>query len=144
MATLQLALRTFLRLFAPFVPFVTEEVWSWRFAGEERERSIHTSPWPTLEESAGIPEPEHADTFECAMEVLRKIRSTKTQAKKSLRWPVERLDVQGAPGPRASLEPVLRDILLAGNATEDGCTLGEGPAPEGDRFTVSAILAGEP
>ncbi len=143
-ATLQLALRTFLRLFAPFVPFVTEEVWSWRFAGEERERSIHTSPWPTLEESGGISEPEHADTFECAMEVLRKIRSTKTRAKKSLRWPVERLRVQGARGPRASLEPVLRDILLAGNAAEDSCSLAEGPAPEGDRFTVTAILADEP
>jgi isoleucyl-tRNA synthetase len=55
LAMLQLALRVFLRLFAPALPFVTEEVWSWRFAGAGRERSIHTSPWPTAGEFAGIP-----------------------------------------------------------------------------------------
>ena len=143
LATLQLALRTFLRLFAPTLPFVTEEVWSWRFAGEGRERSIHTAPWPSPEETASLPEPEHADAFECATEVLRKIRSTKTQAKKSLRWPVARLEVCGRASERSSLEPVLRDILLAGNAGQDAITLTDGPAPEGERFTVTAELAPE-
>ena len=139
LATLQLSLRTYLRLFAPFLPFVTEEVWSWRFA--EDGGSIHKSPWPTLEESQAVPAPVHPDAFECAKEVLRKIRSTKTRAKKSLRWPVARLEVRGSESERASLEPVLRDILLAGNAAADAWELSEGPAPEGERFAVTAELA---
>jgi valyl-tRNA synthetase len=141
-ATLQLALRTYLRLFAPFIPYVTEEVWSWRFAAENgEERSIHTSPWPSADEVADVPAPGHPASFECAVEVLRKIRSAKTQAKKSLRWPVTELAVQAEPDQRPALEAVLGDVLLAGNADAGAFRWTDGTAPEGDRFTVTAELA---
>jgi valyl-tRNA synthetase len=53
LATLQLALRVFLRLFAPALPFVTEEVWSWR----RRRRPHAVDPHPLADggEFAGIP-----------------------------------------------------------------------------------------
>lgn len=140
-ATLQLALRVFLRLFAPFLPYVTEEVWSWRFAGEGRLRSIHTSPWPGAAELRGVPEPGDADSFACAVEVLRKIRQAKTRAQKGLRTPVARLEIAGSDACQQALEPVLTDVLLAGAVVDGGCTRSSGDAPEGERFRVHAELA---
>ncbi len=55
-ATLRLALNTLLRLFAPFVPTITDEIWSWTYAQETGYKSIHQTPWPTtvIPTQAGI------------------------------------------------------------------------------------------
>jgi valyl-tRNA synthetase len=143
-ATLGLALRTFLRLFAPVLPYVTEEVWSWRFEGEGRFRSIHTSPWPSPQETAEAGTSTEAGPFICAVEVLRKVRATKTQSKRSLRWPVSAIEVVGPEANRRTLEQVLPDVLRAGVAEAEAVHLVDGPAPEGERFCVRVELAEAP
>ncbi|MFV2073413.1 MAG: class I tRNA ligase family protein, partial [Thermoanaerobaculales bacterium] len=143
LAALALALRAFLRLLAPFVPFVTEEVWSWSFAGEDRERSVHTAPWPVIGEFAAVRPPSATGVFEAAVEVMTKIRGAKTIAQRSLRWPVASLEIVGAEEDRAALAPVLDDILRAGNVVDGGLVLSDGAAPEGERFAITITLGEE-
>ena len=141
LATLGIALNAYLRLLAPFIPYVTEEVWSWSFAGSGREQSIHTSPWPSAEKAADIPRPPVAGVFDAAVDVMTAIRGAKTTAQKSLRWPVAALEIVGSEEHRAALAPVLDDVLRAGNVVEGGLILTNGTAPEGQRFAITVTLA---
>jgi hypothetical protein len=77
------------------------------------------------------------------VEVLTKIRGTKTTAQKSLRWPVSGLRVSGPAGLRDALAPVFDDVLRAGNVAADGVEQADGASPEGERFEVSVELAEE-
>ncbi|GAA4283976.1 valine--tRNA ligase [Brevibacterium daeguense] len=72
--TLATALEVLLRLFAPIMPFVTEEVWSWWQSG-----SVHRAAWPTAE---ATPAPEApADMLADVASVLGEVRRSKTEAK---------------------------------------------------------------
>jgi valyl-tRNA synthetase len=131
---LRLALDVVLRLLAPFLPYVTEEVWSWWRAG-----SIHRAPWPTTGEleAAGEGEPL---VLEVTAGVLTAVRREKALAKVSLKVPVERVVVRDTSERLAALERASVDLREAGRiailetATLDGgdpsveITLGE-PEP---------------
>jgi valyl-tRNA synthetase len=143
LAALGLGLNSYLRLLAPFMPYVTEEVWSWSFAGQGRAKSVHTSAWPTTAELEAVPRPEVGGTFEAAVEVMTKIRGTKTLAQKSLRWPVARLEIVGPESVRDALAPVVDDILRAGNVVDGGLSLADGDAAEGERFAITVTLGEE-
>ncbi len=133
-AALQLALATLLRLFAPFLPFVTEEVWSWW-----QEGSVHTSAWPDpsdIRDAAADGDPQ---AFAVAAEVLGVVRRTKTEAKRSLRWPVDRVVVVAHEHRVKALQSVADDVREAANAAELVIEVGAEPsitvglAPEGDQ-----------
>jgi valyl-tRNA synthetase len=141
-ATLQLAMSTFLRLLAPFLPYVTEEVWSWRLAGAGRLRSIHTAPWPTASELADPGERGTEAVFVAASEVLGRIRGAKSEAKKSLRWPVASLDVAASKEDLAALDVVLADVLRAG-AAEGAQVRRREQSDGGERFQVLVTLGEE-
>ena len=143
-AALHLGLRVFLRLFAPFLPYVTEEVWSWRFAAAEGAAgSIHRATWPAVAEMAAAREPAVPESFAVAAEVLGRIRGTKTREKKNLRWPVTTLRVWGPNEARRALEAVLADVLRAGAVEEGALELADGTVAEGERLGVEVVLAQE-
>jgi valyl-tRNA synthetase len=112
---LRLALDTLVRLFAPVLPFVTEEVWSWWHDG-----SVHRSPWPEggpLRAATGVERPSPL-ALEAATAVLAEVRRAKTAAKLSLRTPVARVEVADHPDRLAALAEAAGDLCRAGAVAE--------------------------
>ncbi|MEO3869029.1 valine--tRNA ligase [Nonomuraea sp. B12E4] len=105
-AALRQALDVLLRLFAPVLPFVTEEVWSWWRAG-----SVHQAAWPAVERGTGDPA-----VLTVASEVLRQVRKAKSEAKLSMRAEVSRLTVSG---PEAGLVRQAQDDICAAGHVEE-------------------------
>ncbi|NNU27289.1 valine--tRNA ligase [Isoptericola sediminis] len=80
---LAIALDVMLRLLAPFIPFATEEVWSWWRSG-----SVHRAEWPTarpLRDAAAGVDPTGLTAAGHALAALRKLKSA---AKVSMKTPI--------------------------------------------------------
>ncbi len=119
-AALRLALTVILRLFAPFLPFVTEEVWSWWQDG-----SVHTAAWPAPAEVAPAPaasptgEPPGtpslaAASLAAASGAIAAIRGAKSGAQVSMRAPVRALVVTARRDHLDAVLAVLPDVQAAG------------------------------
>ena len=112
-AALQRALSTLQRLFAPHIPFATEEVWSWWQTG-----SIHRASWPTQADLlGGTTAVESTEALlDAVCNVLAVIRRTKTEAKVSQRAEVEHVLVSATDTQISLLQFGLVDLLNAGVA----------------------------
>ncbi|MBP7404889.1 MAG: valine--tRNA ligase [Candidatus Microthrix sp.] len=108
-ASLQLALSALLRLFAPHLPFATEEVWSWWMEG-----SIHRAPWPNVAEFGDAIEGADPELAGLAAQVLQEVRRTKTEARTGMRTPVRLLQITASADDAERLELVRDDLTDAG------------------------------
>jgi len=112
-AALAIALDVQLRLFAPFLPFVTEEVWSWW-----QEGSVHRSTWPSADEIAAVAaDGDRALVADMAV-ALSGVRKAKSEAKASMKADVARAVISG---PQVSLDRILTaqgDLAAAGRIAE--------------------------
>jgi valyl-tRNA synthetase len=107
-AAMLVALSTILRLFAPFLPFVTEEVWSWWRPG-----SVHTATWPSGAEvvaSIGGRDDQALAVREATQAALAEVRRIKSLLKKPTKAVIVRAVL---PAAFAGLQPAARDFQAA-------------------------------
>jgi valyl-tRNA synthetase len=106
---LRCALSVLLRLFAPVLPFVTEEAWSWWNEG-----SIHLAPWPT----PAVEGTATSDGLDAAASAIGAIRKAKSTARLPQKAEVSRLVVSGPQPELDVLASVLADVVAAGHVRE--------------------------
>lgn len=120
-AALATTLDTLLRLFAPFIPFATEEVWSWWRAG-----SVHRASWPVTDGYAGLARDGDPEVLTVVGEALSGLRKSKSEAKVKQRTAVESATISAPAEVLARLRGGLDDLKAAGNAADVTLTEADG------------------
>jgi valyl-tRNA synthetase len=129
---LALALSIQLRLFAPFLPFVTDEVWSWFNNG-----SIHLTAWPTQDELAAAAAGGDRAIVEVMASAISAVRKVKSEAKVSMRAEVASATFHGAAQDLERIRLAQADLLAAGRIAE----VRYQPVAEAAYIEVEAVLA---
>lgn len=125
---LQTAMSTLLRLFAPFIPYATEEAWSWCHSG-----SVHSAPWPCAEDlpcASTLP-------LDMCEQALVTIRGAKSEAKVSQRTAVTSATIKAPAEQLKALQRAQTDLADACNI--EFLELVECPASEFATLTVINI-----
>jgi valyl-tRNA synthetase len=132
--TLLCALSVLNRLFAPYLPFAAEEVWSWWQPG-----SVHAARWPVEGEVDSVAQPD-ADAqraLEAGVAVLGEIRRVKSVEKRPLKARISDADIAWDAGTIRLLEQVEPDLRAAAGVDRFRY------APTSDRLSLSLTFAAE-
>ena len=121
LATLATTLDALLRLFAPFLPFATEEVWGWW-----RHGSVHRAPWPNVDALSSAVATADAGILATVATALGGIRKAKSEAKVKQRTEVLKATVTASEAQVAQLPAGLADLKAAGNVRELTLATGDG------------------
>jgi valyl-tRNA synthetase len=134
-AALRLALSVLLRLFAPVLPFVTEEVWSTR-EGDPAGRgawhkadSVHRAAWPEPGPLRGLAGEAGDRLLDAASAAIGAVRKAKSEARLPMRATVRRLVVRAPEADLAALSQVLRDVQAAGAVSDVELSPSDGGEP---------------
>jgi valyl-tRNA synthetase len=87
-------LNILLRSFAPFLPFITEEIWSWDFTTESVKMSIHQCSWPGTDDFLENGNIRNSEIFKLASKCLSAVHSRKSEAGVSLKTEIIRAEVK--------------------------------------------------
>ncbi|MDP2289423.1 MAG: valine--tRNA ligase [Actinomycetota bacterium] len=128
-ATLAVTLDAILKLFAPFLPFVTEEVWSWW-----QEGSIHRSTWPDASHLHSLAHGADPALISEIANALSQVRKAKSEAKVSMRAVVESANISASENQLARLQGAVADFKAAGS-------IGELTFSTGESIEVEVVLA---
>jgi valyl-tRNA synthetase len=129
-ATLAATLSVLHRLFAPFLPFVTEEVWSWWQDG-----SVHRAAWPVVDDALAADRSGDAALLSTVATALSAVRKAKSDAQVSMRTDVQSAAVTASATQVAQIQAAEGDLKGAGRIAE--LTYAEADQP----LTVEVVLA---
>jgi valyl-tRNA synthetase len=108
-ASLRIALDVLLRLLAPFLPYATEEVWSWSHEG-----SVHRAAWPTIDDLNTVAAQADPAILEAVGAALAGVRRAKSQAKVGMRADVQSAVLVGPPATLKQIRLAAGDLSAAG------------------------------
>ncbi len=137
-----------LRLFAPFLPFVTEELYEHAIKprlGEGAPSSLHVAPWPADEKTGAIDccggaRDEAAEAAgELLIDLVGGVRQLKTMGQMGLGTPLSRITITCEESRRAAIEAVARDWLAAARAGRYEF-VSEGPEHAGGNRGISLAV----
>lgn len=138
--TLEMVLGTVIKLLAPIMPFVTEEVYQMYFAKKENSLSIHVSSWPTYDETFFDDKAEQAG--DVLVDILSAARKAKSQKNASLKTEIKLLTIGATDEQKQLLEPLLQDLKSASCTKEILFAVASGDAKtEVHQIPVSVDLA---
>lgn len=116
-AAQRLGLKTLIKMFAPFIPYICEEVWSWEFAGETGIKSISIAPWPNDTDFKGISPPDKNSSFDVAQAVYSAVNKAKAAHQLPSWRSIESIVIHANPNIINIIEPIASDLKAAIRST---------------------------
>ena len=128
-SALRIALLAITKLLAPFIPFATEEAWSWW-----QEGSVHRSVWPASEDLSAFSGNQNAKLLTLASQALIGIRKAKSDEKLSMKAEISSLTIEASEADIESLKHIDSDLKSVGKIDEINYKASESLAISGVSF----------
>lgn len=142
LATLQLSLSILLRLLAPVIPYICEEVWQWCF-GKQNFQSIHKTAWPSRSDFAEVAASSNASAFDAAVSAVGLLRGAKSDKQVGQRTEVKAARFSASEEGERALSLVLSDVKACGNVSTDGWSWSRDASLKASEFRAEIELASE-
>jgi valyl-tRNA synthetase len=128
-SALRIALLAITKLLAPFIPFATEEAWSWW-----QEGSVHRSNWPVSEDLSGFTGSQSAGLLSLASQALIGIRKAKSDEKLSMKAEIASLTIEASEQEVAWIKLIESDLKSVGKIDTVNYKVSESLAISGVSF----------
>ena len=123
-ASLMKTIDTFILAFAPFVPFIAEEVYQAR-SWKKGDNSVHQEAWPKVSDFVDL-QANNSVLYDSVSVIASEIRKAKTAAGKTQRTPVIKVEIEASEKLRSVLEAGKTDIENVGRLTSTALTFTDG------------------
>jgi valyl-tRNA synthetase len=128
-SALRIALLAITKLLAPFIPFATEEAWSWW-----QEGGVHRSSWPVAEDLSSFTGNQKASLLSLASQSLIGIRKAKSDEKLSMKAEIRSLTIEANDADIESLKHIESDLKSVGKIDQINYKVSESLAISGVSF----------